>query len=168
MTVPGTFRAAVEAKDLAAVTRALDPGIEFRSPVMVKPYIGRETVTALLAVLFEVFEEFQYTDDLVSRAPNGGGPPSQALVFDARVMGKSVQGVDLLSYGPGGLVTGLTVMVRPLPAAMTLARVVGRRMEAAAEDAGGSGGPGDPGGPGEPGGPGGAEGSGGPSGTTRS
>ena len=149
MTVPGTFRSAVEAKDLAAVTRALDPGIEFRSPVMVKPYIGRETVTALLAVLFEVFEDFRYTDDLVSRAPNGAGPPGQALVFDARVLGKSVQGVDLLSFGGGGLVTGLTVMVRPLPAAMTLARVVGRRMEEAAggQPADGSGDTDDPAGP---------------------
>ncbi|MFA1545270.1 nuclear transport factor 2 family protein [Actinomadura chokoriensis] len=161
MTVPGTFRSAVEAKDLAAVTRALDPGIEFRSPVMVKPYIGLDTVTALLAVLFEVFEDFRYTDDLVSRVPNGAGPPTQALIFDARVMGKAVQGLDLLSFGGTGLVTGLTVMVRPLPAAMTLARVVGRRMEeaAGAGQAEGSGGAEDSGG---------AEGSGGPSGTARS
>ncbi|GAA1877308.1 hypothetical protein [Actinomadura bangladeshensis] len=169
MTVPGTFRSAVEAKDLAAVTRALDPGIEFRSPVMVKPYLGRDTVGRLLAVLFEVFEEFRYTDDLVSRAPNGAGPPTQALIFEARVLGKSVQGLDLLSFGGTGLVTGLTVMVRPLPAAMTLARAVGRRMEDAAdgghEDAHG---PGDPGGSGDSGDSGGAEGTGGPSGTTRS
>jgi hypothetical protein len=163
MTVPGTFRSAVEAKDLAAITRVLDPGIEFRSPVMVKPYLGRDTVTALLSVLFEVFEDFRYTDDLVSRAPNGAGPPTQALIFEARVLGKSVQGLDLLSFGGTGLVTGLTVMVRPLPAAMTLARAVGRRMEDAAD-----GGEGDAPGPGDTGGSGGAEESGGPSGTTRS
>jgi FAD/FMN-containing dehydrogenase len=131
MTVPGTFRSAVEAKDLAAITGALDPGIEFRSPVMVKPYLGRDTVAALLGVLLEVFEEFTYTDELVSvlSGGNGGGPPAQALIFHARVLGKDVQGLDLLSFGDTGLVTGLTVMVRPLPAAMTLARVVGRRME---------------------------------------
>lgn len=175
MTVPGTFRSAVEAKDLAAVTRALDPGIEFRSPVMVKPYIGRDAVGRLLAVLFEVFEEFRYTDDLVSRAPNGAGPPTQALIFEARVLGKSVQGLDLLRFGGTGLVTGLTVMVRPLPAAMTLARAVGRRMEDAANggavDAHGpedSQRPGGSGGSGDAGDSGGAEGPGGPSGTTRS
>ncbi|MFB4296174.1 nuclear transport factor 2 family protein [Actinomadura sp. NTSP31] len=131
MTVPGTFRAAVEAKDLAAITRSLDPGIEFLSPVMVKPYHGRDPVAALLGVLLEVFEDFRYTDELVG--PEGAGgparPPSQALVFSARVMGKAVQGLDLLRFGETGLVTGLTVMVRPLPAAMTLARAVGRRME---------------------------------------
>ncbi|NDU78133.1 nuclear transport factor 2 family protein [Actinomadura sp. DSM 109109] len=142
MTVPGTFRSAVEAKDLAAITGALDPGIEFRSPVMVKPYLGRDAVAALLGVLLEVFEDFHYTDELVGVAPggtNGAGPPAQALIFSARVLGKDVQGLDLLRFGESGLVTGLTVMVRPLPAAMTLARVVGRRMEdtAGADDAGG-------------------------------
>ncbi|SNR49304.1 nuclear transport factor 2 family protein [Actinomadura mexicana] len=142
MTVPGTFRSAVEAKDLAAITGALDPGIEFRSPVMVKPYLGRDAVAALLGVLLEVFEDFHYTDELVGVPPggtNGAGPPAQALIFSARVLGKDVQGLDLLRFGETGLVTGLTVMVRPLPAAMTLARVVGRRMEdpTNADDAGG-------------------------------
>ncbi|MEV0662397.1 nuclear transport factor 2 family protein [Actinomadura luteofluorescens] len=142
MTVPGTFRSAVEAKDLAAITGALDPGIEFRSPVMVKPYLGRDAVAALLGVLLEVFEDFHYTDELVgvpSGGTNGAGPPAQALIFSARVLGKDVQGLDLLRFGETGLVTGLTVMVRPLPAAMTLARVVGRRMEdpTNADDAGG-------------------------------
>ncbi|MGP4021966.1 nuclear transport factor 2 family protein [Actinomadura sp. 3N407] len=141
MTVPGTFRKAVEAHDLSAITSALDPEIEFHSPVMVKPYHGRDAVAALLGVLLEVFEDFHYTDELVSRAPDGpgGAGPAQALIFDARVMGKVVQGLDLLRFGDTGLVTGLTVMVRPLPAAMTLARVVGRRMEGAE----GPGGPSD-------------------------
>ncbi|MFI0371531.1 nuclear transport factor 2 family protein [Actinomadura sp. 1N219] len=145
MTARGTFRKAVEAKDLAAITSALDPGIEFHSPVMVRPYLGRESVATLLGVLLEVFEDFRYTDELVSPAPAGGlaaggGPPAVALIFTARVAGKAVQGLDLLRFGDTGLVTGLTVMVRPLPAAMTLARVVGRRMEAAE----GSGDPSDP------------------------
>ncbi|MEW2355432.1 nuclear transport factor 2 family protein [Spirillospora sp. NPDC029432] len=125
--VTGTFRAAVEAKDLAAITRVLDPAVEFRSPVMPKPYQGRDAVTTLLGVLLETFEDFHYTHDLAGRARTG--PPAQALVFGARVMGKAVQGVDLITFNDAGLVADLTVMVRPLPAAMTLARVVGRRME---------------------------------------
>ncbi|MFI0357517.1 nuclear transport factor 2 family protein [Actinomadura sp. 9N407] len=158
MTAPGTFRAAVEAKDLDAITRTLDPAIEFRSPVMVKPYQGREAVTDLLRVLLETFEDFHYTHDLagsalsdrahpntahpntahpntahLDAAPIDGAPidaaQAQALVFNARVMGKAVQGVDLITFNDSGLVVDLTVMVRPLPAAMTLARAVGRRME---------------------------------------
>ncbi|RFS84607.1 nuclear transport factor 2 family protein [Actinomadura spongiicola] len=126
MTVPGTFREAVEAKDLVAIRGALDPAVEFHSPIMVKPYLGRDAVIALLGVLLEVFEDFRYTDELVSTAST-----ARALIFNARVAGKDVQGLDLLGFGDTGLVTDLTVMVRPLPAAMTLARVVGRRMEGA-------------------------------------
>ncbi|WP_030165600.1 nuclear transport factor 2 family protein [Spirillospora albida] len=130
-TVPGTFRNAVEAKDLAAITEALAPEIVFDSPVMPKPYLGREPVAALLRVLLEVLEEFHYTDELVGtvRYGHADGPPAQALIFRARVAGKAVQGLDLVRFGDTGLVTGLTVMVRPLPAAMTLARVVGKRID---------------------------------------
>ena len=121
-----SFRRAVEAGDLSAVIRLLDPGIEFHSPVMVKPYCGRDTVATLLQALLEVFEDFRYTDQLVSAG--GQDASAQALLFNARVMGTCVQGVDVLRFGDTGLVTDLTVMVRPLPAAMTLARAVGRRL----------------------------------------
>ncbi|MFD0850918.1 nuclear transport factor 2 family protein, partial [Actinomadura adrarensis] len=144
MIVPGTFRAAVEANDLDALTRTLDPAIEFHSPVMVRSYRGRDAVSTLMRVLTDTFEDFHYTHDLVGTElprwpgpagddPSGGRSPdgalAQALVFNARVMGKSVQGLDLLTFNREGLVADLTVMVRPLPAAMTLARAVGRRME---------------------------------------
>lgn len=130
----GTFRAAVEAADLTAIARALDPDIVFHSPVVVRPYRGRDAVVRLLGVLMEVFEDFRYTDELVGAAPAApaapaAGPPPRALIFRARAAGTAVQGVDLLEFGTDGLVTGLTVMVRPLPAAMTLARLVGRRLE---------------------------------------
>jgi hypothetical protein len=133
-TIPGTFRMAVESKDLSAITSTLDPAIEFHSPVMVRPYQGRDAVAALIRVLLEVFEDFHYTDELVSSAHDDlshqpCSPPTQALIFKARVMDKSVQGLDLIRFNDAGLVSGLTVMIRPLPAAMTLARLVGRRME---------------------------------------
>jgi hypothetical protein len=128
VTVPGTFRAAVEAKDLAAITAALAPSVEFHSPVVVKPYRGRDAVRPLLEVLLETMEDFRYTDELVGVAPMSE-PPSQALIFSARIMDTSIQGLDLITFDDAGLVDTLTVMVRPLPAAMTLARVVGKRME---------------------------------------
>jgi len=133
-TIPGTFRTAVESKDLSAITSTLDPAIEFHSPVVVRPYQGRDAVAALIRVLLEVFEDFHYTDELVSSAHDDlsdqlCSPPTQALIFKARVMDKSVQGLDLIRFNDAGLVSGLTVMIRPLPAAMTLARLVGRRME---------------------------------------
>jgi len=43
-----------------------------------------------------------------------------ALMFRARVDGKEVQGCDFLHDGENGLVDHLTVMVRPLSAALAL------------------------------------------------
>jgi ketosteroid isomerase-like protein len=42
------FRAAVEAKDLDAMRGALHPDVTFRSPVVYKPYEGRDAVMVLL------------------------------------------------------------------------------------------------------------------------
>jgi hypothetical protein len=122
------FRRAVEALDMTALERTLAPDATFFSPVMVHPYSGREKVVAFLRVLSEVLEDLRYTHELRGEALDGGGH-THGLVFAARVGEKSLQGLDLLTYDTAGLVTDLTVMVRPLPAAMTLARTVGARIE---------------------------------------
>lgn len=122
------FRRAVEALDMTALERTLAPDVTFFSPVMVHPHRGRDKVVAFLRVLSEVLEDFRYTHELRGEALDGGGR-TQGLIFAAGVGGKSLQGLDLLTYDAAGLATDLTVMVRPLPAAMTLARTVGARLE---------------------------------------
>jgi hypothetical protein len=75
MTHP--FRTAVEAKDFDAMVAALSPDVVLHSPVTFSPFEGREAVTAILRVVFDVFEDFTYTDELTSG-------PTTALVFTAR------------------------------------------------------------------------------------
>src|SRR5205085_1004091 len=58
------FRAAVEAGDADAATDLLAEDVVFRSPAVFKPYTGRETVATILRTVFEVFEDFRYTDEL--------------------------------------------------------------------------------------------------------
>jgi hypothetical protein len=120
-----SFRRAVETMDIDAVAAKLADDVVFNSPVMAHPYEGRAAVTKLFAVLAEVFEDFHYTDELVDPAD-----PTRtwALVFRARLGTTAVQGIDLLTVRPDGAITEFTVMVRPLPAAMTLARLVGARI----------------------------------------
>lgn len=137
MTAISDFRKAIESRDIAAASRTLAPDVTFLSPVMPHPYRGRESVTRLLEVLEQVFEDLRYTNELVGEARRGEFPAepaarTQALIFSAMAGGKQLQGLDLLTFDDSGLVSNLTVMVRPLPAAMTLARLVGARMEEAA------------------------------------
>ena len=49
---------------------------------------------------------------------------SHALIFNARVGDKSVQGLDLLRTDDSGRITNLTVMIRPLSGLIALAEAM--------------------------------------------
>ena len=101
------FRAAVEARDPDAMAALMAEDIRFYSPVAFKPFAGRDAVAELFWNLFEVFEDFEYTDELE-------GDGTHALIFRANVNGKSVEGLDHLVMDEDGLVREFTVMIRPL------------------------------------------------------
>jgi hypothetical protein len=115
------FRAAVESRDLARMEAALSPDVTFRSPAVFKAYEGRETVMHLLSTVIEVFEDFEYTDELE-------GECTQALIFKARVGDREVEGLDHLTVDDDGLVTQLVVMVRPLSGLTALAQAMAERL----------------------------------------
>ncbi len=117
------FRAAVENRDVDAMRAALHPDVVFRSPVVFAPYEGRDKVMELLSHVIEVFEDFEYTDELAGR-------DTHALVFRARVGDKQIDGLDHLTLDGDGLVTQLVVMVRPLSGLIALAQQMGARLEA--------------------------------------
>jgi hypothetical protein len=112
------FRAAVEAGDIEGAIALLAPGVVFRSPVVHRPYEGAEAVAGLLRAVFEVFEDFRYIDELESA---GGG---HALIFEARVGDRQLQGMDLLYDAADGRIGRFTVMVRPLSGALALAEAM--------------------------------------------
>src|SRR3954447_1555958 len=113
------FRAAVEAQDVDAAADLLADDVVFRSPAVFKPYEGRETVGTILRTVFEVFEDFRYTDEL---AGDGG---VHALIFEARVGDRSLQGLDLIRGDGDGRIAEFTVMVRPASGLAALAERMG-------------------------------------------
>jgi hypothetical protein len=119
----GEFRKAVEAGDADAIAAALDPDVTFLSPVVFRAYEGREAVMQLLSIVGQVFEDFRYVDEL-------RGDGSSCLVFHARVGDRELEGIDYLRHGPDGLVTELTVMVRPYSAATALRDAMGAKLAA--------------------------------------
>jgi hypothetical protein len=133
MNAAQTFRAGVEARDIDAALATLSPAITFNSPAVFKPYQGKETVANLLRLVAETFEDFRYTDEL---AGAGADPAVHALVFRARVGDRELEGMDLLRIGPDGLVSDLTVMIRPLSGLVALAQALGPKVEAAGLRAG--------------------------------
>jgi SnoaL-like domain len=118
------FTAAVEAGDLDAMRDALAEDVVFRSPVVYKPYEGREATLFVLAGAFRVFEDFEYIDKVE-------GEGSAALVFRARVGERDVEGLDHLTFDADGRVSELRVMVRPMSGMHALAEAMRAELERA-------------------------------------
>jgi hypothetical protein len=108
------FRAAVEAGDFAGVADLLADDVVFRSPVAFKPYVGKPVVAAIVRGVGRVFTDFRYVREL--EATDGS-----ALVFETTVDGVTLHGIDLIVLNADGLISELTVMVRPLSAGNALA-----------------------------------------------
>jgi hypothetical protein len=123
------FRTAVEARDIDAALALLAEDVVFRSPVVFAPYQGRQAVAPILHAFSRVVEDFRYVREIGS--PDA---PDHVLVFQARVADRHLEGSDFLHAGADGLIDYLTVMVRPLSAAIALAEAMKAQLTAAADD----------------------------------
>jgi hypothetical protein len=116
------FRAAAESKDFSAIDELFAENVVFRSPVVFKPYEGREAVTMLLSAVVQVFEDFRYTDQVETG-------DAAALAFSARVGDKELDGIDFLNFGPDGRINRLAVYVRPMSGVHALADAMQKKLE---------------------------------------
>ena len=105
------FRAAVEAGEVAGATGLFREDAVFRSPVVFKPYTGRETVLAVLGAAERVLGlggHFRYVHQL-----EDADARVAILEFATEVDGRQVEGIDKLTFDADGLITELKVMLRP-------------------------------------------------------
>ncbi|GAA2417677.1 nuclear transport factor 2 family protein [Nonomuraea africana] len=127
MTTTDRFRAAVEARDLAALSDLFTDDIRLYSPVKFVPFEGRPMVMGLFGVLLRTFHDFRYVghfDGTAETSTDGTEAPSVVLVFRATVNGKQIHGIDLLQFDESGLIKEFTVMVRPQSAVHALGEAV--------------------------------------------
>jgi len=124
MNTAAAFRAAAERGDIDAARELLAANIIFHSPVTFHPFVGRDTVAKLLSLVASTFEDFRYTDELVTDG-------AHALIFKASVAGKELEGMDLLRFDEQGLIVELTVMLRPLSGLIGFAQAMGEKATAA-------------------------------------
>ena len=122
------FKAAAENKDFAAAEDLFSDDVVFRSPVVFKPYEGKQAIATLLGAVVQVFEDFRYTDQVETG-------DTATLLFEARVGDKALNGVDVLRFDSDGKISELMVMVRPLSGVNALGEAMGAKL---AELAGGS------------------------------
>ena len=117
------FKAAAEAKDFDRAESLFAEDATFRSPVVFKPYEGREQIKLLLGAVVQVFEDFRYLEQVETG-------DVAVLMFEARVGDKQLQGVDILRFA-GDEIVEMTVMVRPMSGVNALAERMRQMLEAA-------------------------------------
>ncbi len=120
-----SFREAIEAMDIERAVGLLADDVVFRSPIVFKPYQGREEVAVLLQAVARVFEDFRYIRQIGD--PDGH---DHALVFAARVGSRQIEGCDFLHTDEDGLIDEFVVMVRPLSGALALAEAMQAQLAA--------------------------------------
>jgi len=108
------FRAAVEEGNIDEAPKLFRNDAVFRSPVLFKPYEGRDQVIKVLRAAEQVLGlggNFRYLHQLED-------PEDRVAIleFATEVDGKQVEGIDKLTFDEDGLITELKVMIRPASA----------------------------------------------------
>ncbi len=116
------FRTAAEAKDFEAADGLFAEDVVFRSPFVFRPYEGLDALRFILTNVAEIFENFTYvgqteTDDFA------------VLMFEANVGERQLQGVDIFRFDAAGLITEMTVMVRPMSGLQAVSDEMKKRLE---------------------------------------
>jgi hypothetical protein len=116
------FRSAVENADTDRLEDLFHEDAAFRSPVLFKPYVGRDQVLKVLRAAERVLGlggNFHYVHQLED-------PEDRVAIleFATTVDGMQVEGIDKLTFDAEGLITELKVMIRPASAL----QVVGSKM----------------------------------------
>ena len=105
MTHP--FVTAWQARDVEAWRAALAPDVVLHSPLLSRPFRGREEVTGVYRILFDRFGQVEIT----GRFPNGD---TTAFHWRGTVRGGEVEGADLVRLDASGQVAEIRVFMRPL------------------------------------------------------
>lgn len=120
------FRDAIESRDVEGAVALMADEVSFRSPVVHKPYEGREDVATVLHAVVRVLQDFRYEREIGAEDSR-----DQALVFRARVADRELEGCDLIHTDVDGRIDELVVMIRPLSGLLAAAEVMKAELERA-------------------------------------
>lgn len=91
------------------MTEVLREDVVLHSPILFRPFEGRDVAIQVLTHVAATLEDFSYTDELAEG-------DTVALRFKARVGDRELEGIDFLELDGEGRVAELTVFMRPMSA----------------------------------------------------
>ncbi|WP_180097580.1 MULTISPECIES: nuclear transport factor 2 family protein [unclassified Acinetobacter] len=111
-------------RDMSILNELLAEDVVFRSPVAFHPYPGKQVVFFILSNVIQVFENFTYHREFISKDGN-----NVVLEFSAQVSDKKLKGVDMIQFNEEGQIIDFEVMIRPKSGLEALAVQMGQRMQ---------------------------------------
>ena len=117
-----SWHEALEERSLEKVDQLLSPDVRLISPVAYKPITDRQYVMKVLSTVVSTLEDFRYTRSSI--LDDGG----VLMVFEGKLRGKMLEGIDLFDLNDKGQVTQLKVMLRPFRAYASFAIEIGERL----------------------------------------
>lgn len=114
------YTTALVAGDEDRLASTLSEAIRLFPPTSFKVFEGRAAVTRVLRTVTAVLDDFRFVHRL------GAANHRYGLVFEARINGTPLDGWDYVELDDAGLITAITVMMRPLPALEMFAEKMGR------------------------------------------
>jgi hypothetical protein len=119
---PHPYGQALAARNLDGLVALLADDVVFHSPVINDPgFEGRDCVAALLAMVLDAISVDEFTHEL-------GDERTRILVFNGRVLGKSIKTTTLLELNTDGKVREIWAMVRPLTGVVAIAEAIGSQL----------------------------------------
>jgi hypothetical protein len=110
----------MEARDPKAVRAAFAPDVRLSSPILDVPFRGRDEVGDLFEIVMSVIGSLEYHAEIP-------GDP-HVLYFSTDIDGVPLQGVDILHLDENGLISEITVFLRPFPGIAAVLRATGAKL----------------------------------------
>ena len=94
-------------RDMKLLHELLDENVEFHSPTVWQPKLGRDITHYILTMVIDIFQDFQYHREWID-------DNNMALEFSTTVDDKKVKGIDLIKWNDEGKIIHFEVMLRPM------------------------------------------------------
>lgn len=107
------FTNAMQRKDLEAMLTHMAEDIVLKTPLAAEPFKGKAAIRPVVTALLGAVDAFEFREVLQ-------GPEHVSAFFGITVGAEELDGVDYWRLNPDGLIQEMTVLWRPLPAAIAV------------------------------------------------
>ena len=107
------FTAAMQRKDLEAMLSHMAGDVVLNTPLVAEPVKGKEAIRGIVGPLLELVDTFDFREIMQ-------GPEHVSSFFKIAVGAIELDGMDYWLLDSAGLIREMTVLWRPLPAAIAV------------------------------------------------